>query len=211
MIRSGRSTHFYPDALRQALCEIAVGLPYQHGATSALARDFGKSRAVLNMVVHRLRKVDLPPDTPWQERYRAAMAKQRSGAPQNQQDGAAGGFSPACVCGPERAGAVSGHDSQGPSPLAAVASRDLDVSSLNLGARGESRAVAPAAGLAPPAPLERVGATPAAEFSEEEPYSPGLCWARQRLLAGIPLDKLLRTAGEQLTWRDRDQLRGVPV
>ncbi len=119
----------------------------------------------------------------------------------DKQDGAAR-VDPAGVCGPERASAISGHGSGGVAPLAAGASRDLDVSSLNLGARGESRAVAPAAGASP-----RVGEAPAAEFSEDAPYSPGLCWARAALRRGVAVDKLLRTAGDRLTWRDRDVLR----
>ncbi len=122
-----------------------------------------------------------------------------------EQNGAAGVIPPARVCGPERARAISGHDAGGVMP----AGIRLDVSSLKLDARGESRAVASAAGTVPPPPCDGVGVVPAAVFSAEEPaLSPGLMWAWAMLERGVPRDKLLRTAGDRLTWRDRDQLMG---
>ena len=85
-----------------------------------------------------------------------------------------------------------------PSAAAPVSGRGLDVSSLTLVAAVEARvapcAVSPPAGAAPP------GCAPAVP-------SAGLVWARETLARGVGLDKLLRTAGDRLGWRERDALR----
>lgn len=178
-----------PDALRQRLVAIAQGGAAAYGEIAALARQYERSATSLHTQIHKLRKAKVPSGTPWREHYRLVFAR-----PCLHPDGPGADGVPALGVVPSPAAA----------PAAASGQRGvLDVSSLNLGARGESRTVAPAPGAADPA-------APGAVFSgpSEPPHSPGLQWAWQMLERGVPLEKLLRTGGDRLTWRDRAALRG---
>lgn len=122
------------------------------------------------------------------EERRARAREQRARLQQLGAEGRQGDASPArvpCVT-PSAAAPGSGY------------ACDLEAHSLTLApAVLDPRTVAPAAGPSP-----RVGEGPAAALS------PGLRWAWAMLEKGVSREKLLRTAGDRLTFRDRAELTG---
>jgi hypothetical protein len=180
----------HPPALKAALAQLAALPRTPPGMLARLAERFDRNYNSLTSTLYYLRR---------------DLRRQAT-------EGAGEHPPPALGVAPSPARqAASGCKAEGvlPSGVAETAPCGVDVSSLKLDARGESRAVASAAGTVPLPPCDGVGVVPAAVFSAEEPaLSPGLMWAWAMLERGVPRGKLLRTAGDRLTWRDRDQLMG---
>lgn len=106
-----------------------------------------------------------------------------------------GGPAPVACAGPAHDGQTAGRQAGGctlpaPCPLGA---RDPRPSPCGAAARAT-----------PPDPCDQVGHARAVSAS------PGVCWARDAMARGISLDKVLRTAGDRLTWRDRAALQAAP-
>lgn len=200
-----QSQTFFTDAERAKLADFACDPSPAPGSLAALSRDLGRSINGIRAIVSVLRSVARQPGATALEHYSAAMKHryQRLKAQRLQQDGAEGGQVDA---GPARVPRVA--------PSAAAPASEHGVSegegaSLNSApAVQDPRTVAPAAGPLPPDPCDRDGGVPAATLSGMTPAaaSPGLCWARDLMARGVARDKVLRTAGDRLTWRGRAAL-----